>query len=247
MIVTGSGPGVLRRGRPGGRRRHLRQGRERRRRPTPACPATAAGMVTLRIFESHKPVIAAINGAGGRRRRHDDAADGHPARQHDGPVRVRVRPPRHRARGGVELVPAARRRHQPGARVVLLAAGCSRPTRRSPAGWCAASTRPTSCCRRPARSPARSRDNAAPVSVALTRQMMWRMLGADHPMEAHRVDSRAILQRGRSDDAREGVTSFLEKRAAGVHRSGQRRAPRRVPGMGRARVRLMRPPGTPAG
>ena len=57
-------------------------------------------------------------------------------------------------------------------------------------------------------------DNAAPVSVALTRQMLWRMLGEDHPMAAHRVDSRAILERGRSDDAREGVTSFLEKRPA---------------------------------
>ena len=42
--------------------------------------------------------------------------------------------------------------------------------------------------------------------------MLWRMLGADHPMEAHRVDSRAILERGRSADAREGVESFLEKR-----------------------------------
>ncbi len=57
-------------------------------------------------------------------------------------------------------------------------------------------------------------DNAAPVSVALTRQMMWRMLGADDPMEAHKVDSRAIWSRGRSADAREGVTSFLEKRPA---------------------------------
>lgn len=57
-------------------------------------------------------------------------------------------------------------------------------------------------------------DNTAPVSVALTRQMLWRMLGADHPMEAHKVDSRAIYSRGRSGDAREGVLSFLEKRAA---------------------------------
>ena len=54
--------------------------------------------------------------------------------------------------------------------------------------------------------------NTAPVSVALTRQMLWRMLGADHPMVAHRADSRGILSRGSSDDAREGVTSFLEKR-----------------------------------
>jgi enoyl-CoA hydratase/carnithine racemase len=56
--------------------------------------------------------------------------------------------------------------------------------------------------------------HSAPVSVALTRRMMWRMLGAPHPMHAHRADSRAILERGRSADAREGVTSFLEKRAA---------------------------------
>ncbi|MFN9194326.1 MAG: crotonase/enoyl-CoA hydratase family protein [Pseudomonadota bacterium] len=57
-------------------------------------------------------------------------------------------------------------------------------------------------------------DHAAPVSVALTRQMMWRMLGAAHPMEAHRIDSRAIFTRGASADAHEGVTAFLEKRPA---------------------------------
>lgn len=56
--------------------------------------------------------------------------------------------------------------------------------------------------------------HTSPVSVALTRQMLWRMLGADHPMEAHRVDSRGIMERGRSGDSREGVTSFLEKRPA---------------------------------
>ena len=55
-------------------------------------------------------------------------------------------------------------------------------------------------------------DNTAPVSVALTRRMLWRMLGAEHPMDAHRVDSRGIQSRGASADAREGVTSFLEKR-----------------------------------
>jgi hypothetical protein len=46
----------------------------------------------------------------------------------------------------------------------------------------------------------------------MTRQMLWRMLGEDHPMAAHRVDSPAIANLGRSNDAREGVTSFLEKR-----------------------------------
>jgi enoyl-CoA hydratase/carnithine racemase len=57
-------------------------------------------------------------------------------------------------------------------------------------------------------------DNTAPVSVALARQLMWRMLGAGHPMEAHRADSRAMFSRGQSADAHEGVTSFLEKRPA---------------------------------
>lgn len=58
------------------------------------------------------------------------------------------------------------------------------------------------------------RDNTAPVSVALIRHMMWRMLGADHPMEAHKIDSRGIYYRGRSADTKEGVESFLEKRPA---------------------------------
>jgi enoyl-CoA hydratase/carnithine racemase len=57
-------------------------------------------------------------------------------------------------------------------------------------------------------------DNTAPVSVMLTRAMLWRMLGADHPMEAHKVDSKAIFERGRSADAIEGVTAFLQKRPA---------------------------------
>ncbi len=57
-------------------------------------------------------------------------------------------------------------------------------------------------------------DHTAPVSVALARLMMWRMLGHEHPMDAHRVDSRAMFARGQSADAREGVTAFLEKRPA---------------------------------
>ena len=55
-------------------------------------------------------------------------------------------------------------------------------------------------------------DNAAPVSVALARRMLWRMLGAEHPMDAHRVDSRAMFLRGQSADVVEGINSFLEKR-----------------------------------
>jgi len=57
-------------------------------------------------------------------------------------------------------------------------------------------------------------ENTAPVSVALARQLMWRMLGAEHPMVAHRADSRGMLARGQSADAVEGVTAFLEKRPA---------------------------------
>jgi len=56
-------------------------------------------------------------------------------------------------------------------------------------------------------------DNTSAVSVALIRQMLWRMLGADHPRAAHRLDSLGMWYTGRSADAREGVTSFLEKRA----------------------------------
>lgn len=55
---------------------------------------------------------------------------------------------------------------------------------------------------------------SAPVSVALTRQMMWRMMGAASPIDAHRLDSRLVWSRGSSADAKEGVASFLEKRAA---------------------------------
>ena len=56
-------------------------------------------------------------------------------------------------------------------------------------------------------------ENTSPVSVAMTRQMLWKLLGADHPMEAHKVDSRAIYELGQGGDAKEGVESFLEKRS----------------------------------
>jgi enoyl-CoA hydratase/carnithine racemase len=57
-------------------------------------------------------------------------------------------------------------------------------------------------------------ENTSAVSVALSRQMLWKMLGADHPMEAHKIDSRAIAAMGEAPDGYEGVTSFLEKRPA---------------------------------
>jgi enoyl-CoA hydratase/carnithine racemase len=55
-------------------------------------------------------------------------------------------------------------------------------------------------------------EKTSAVSVALIRQMLWRMLGASHPMEAHRIDSRAMYHRGRGADVKEGIASFLEKR-----------------------------------
>ncbi len=169
------------------------------------------GRVTLRIFESLKPVIAAVNGP----------AVGVGATML---LPMDVRLASHDARFGFVF---ARRGIVPEAasswflpRVV----GISRAME-----WCATGrlfgadeARDGGLVSRvvapddlmeAARALAREiADSCAPVSVALTRQMMWRMLGADHPMEAHRVDSRAIYARGRQADAREGVTSFLEKR-----------------------------------
>ncbi len=56
--------------------------------------------------------------------------------------------------------------------------------------------------------------NSAPVSVALSRMMLWRMLGAADPMEAHKIDSRGVNYTGRTPDSREGISAFLEKRPA---------------------------------
>ena len=57
-------------------------------------------------------------------------------------------------------------------------------------------------------------DNTSAISVALSRQLVWKLLGADHPMEAHKLDSRAITALGQSADAHEGVGAFLAKRKA---------------------------------
>lgn len=57
-------------------------------------------------------------------------------------------------------------------------------------------------------------DQTSSVSTAMIRQMMWKMLAADHPVEAHNLDSRGVYYTGRSADAREGVQSFLERRPA---------------------------------
>ena len=55
-------------------------------------------------------------------------------------------------------------------------------------------------------------EQTSSVSVTMIRHMMWKMLGADHPMEAHKIDSRGVYFTGKSEDAHEGVQSFLEKR-----------------------------------
>lgn len=57
-------------------------------------------------------------------------------------------------------------------------------------------------------------EQTSSISITMIRQMMWKMLGADHPMEAHKIDSRGVYFTGKSADAHEGVQSFLEKRPA---------------------------------
>jgi enoyl-CoA hydratase/carnithine racemase len=73
-------------------------------------------------------------------------------------------------------------------------------------------------------------DNTAPVSVALARRMLWTMFGAEHPMLAHRADSRGMFSRGQAADAAEGITSFLEKRAARFSDRVSDRLPDILPG-----------------
>ena len=68
-------------------------------------------------------------------------------------------------------------------------------------------------------------DNTSAISVAMTRQLVWKMLGADHPMEAHKLDSRAITALGQSADAHEGVGAFLDKRKADFRQRPSRDMP----------------------
>ncbi len=55
-------------------------------------------------------------------------------------------------------------------------------------------------------------ENSSAISCAVLRQMMWRMLGASDPIEAHRIDTKGVDVLGVSADAKEGITAFLEKR-----------------------------------
>ena len=72
-------------------------------------------------------------------------------------------------------------------------------------------------------------ENTSAVSVCLARQMMWKMLGASHPMAAHNLDSRLVQQMGKTPDAHEGVQSFLEKRPADFRMSPSRDVPEPFP------------------
>jgi len=171
------------------------------------------GRVTLRIFESKRPVIAAINGP----------AVGVGATM-TLPMDVRIA-----ARGARMGFVFARRGIVPEAcsswflpRVVgisrameWVATGRVFPAEEALAGGLITHLVEPDALLDTARGLAREiADNTSAMSVALARQLLWRMLGADHPMEAHKVDSKCIFWAGQQADAREGVTSFLEKRPA---------------------------------
>jgi len=171
------------------------------------------GLVALRIFESKKPVIAAVNGP----------AVGVGVTM-TLPMDIRLASEDARfgfvfARRG--LVPeAASSWFLPrvvgiGQAMEWVMTGRVFPAAEALAGGLVRSLHPPDDLLPAARALASEiAEHTSPVSLALSRQMLWRMLGADHPMEAHKVDSRAIWERGRTPDAREGVLSFLEKRPA---------------------------------
>jgi enoyl-CoA hydratase/carnithine racemase len=168
------------------------------------------GRVTLRIFSCLKPVIAAVNGP----------AVGIGATML---LPMDIRLASEEARFGFVFV---RRGITPEAcsswflpRIVGISqalewtyTGRVFPAREALAARLVSAVHPPGELLPAARALAREIAENAGVSIALARQMFWRMLGADHPMEAHKIDSRAIFTRGRSADVKEGVTSFLEKR-----------------------------------
>ena len=170
------------------------------------------GLVALRIFESKKPVIAAVNGP----------AVGVGVTM-TLPMDVRLASDNARfgfvfARRG--LVPeAASSWFLPrvvgiGQAMEWVMTGRVFPAAEALAGGLVRSVHPSGELLGVAKALALEvAENTSGVSVALSRQMLWRMLGADHPMEAHKIDSRVIWEQGRSGDAREGVMSFLEKRS----------------------------------
>jgi enoyl-CoA hydratase/carnithine racemase len=179
----------------------------------PAVPRDNGGQLTLRIFESTKPVIAAVNGAAvgvgvtmtlpmDIRLAADDARFGFVF------TRRGIVP----EAASSWFLPRAVGINQA---MEWVATGRVFSAQEALAGRLVRSLHPRDELLHAARELAREiADNTAPVSVALARRMMWTMLGANHPMVAHRVDSQAMFVRGQSADVVEGVTSFLEKRPA---------------------------------
>ncbi len=179
----------------------------------PAVVRDGGGRVTLRIFESLKPVIAAINGP----------AVGVGATM-TLPMDIRLASESARmgfvfSRRGITME-AASSWFLPRLVGVSQAAewvytGRVFPASEALAGGLVRSVHPDDELLDVARALATEiAENTSAVSVALNRQLMWRMLGADHPMEAHKIDSRAIAYMGASADSREGVEAFLAKRPA---------------------------------
>ncbi len=178
-----------------------------------AVPRDNGGQVVLRIFESTKPVIAAINGP----------AVGVGATM---TLPMDIRLAADDARMGFVFV---RRGIVPEAcsswflpRIVGISralewatTGRVFPAREGLEGGLLRSLHPAGELLDAAREIALEiAENTAPVSVALARRLLWTMLGAEHPMIAHRADSRGMFSRGQSADAAEGITAFLEKRPA---------------------------------
>jgi enoyl-CoA hydratase/carnithine racemase len=176
-------------------------------------PRDGGGRLTLRLFQCRKPVIAAINGP----------AVGVGATM---TLAMDVRLASEKARFGFVF---ARRGIVPEAcsswflpRIVgisqameWVATGRIFPAEEALAGRLVSRVVPAQELLPTARALAKEiSENTSAVSVCLSRQLLWRMLGAAHPMEAHRIDSRGIHAMGRSPDAYEGVQSFLEKRPA---------------------------------
>ena len=176
-------------------------------------PRDRAGLVTLRIFDSRKPVIAAVNGAA--------VGVGSTMLL---PMDVRLASTQARfgfvfSRRGITLEGASSwflpRLVGPQTALDWLYAGRVFEAQEALERGLVRSLHAPDDLLPAARALARTYvDNVAPVSVALTRQLVWRTLGAEHPMTAHRYESRALHHRARQGDVREGVGAFLEKRPA---------------------------------
>ena len=211
VVVTGSGRAFCAGADLSGRRFGASQEGDGSVRPM--LPRDRAGVVTLRIFESLKPVIAAINGS----------AVGVGATM---PLAMDVRLASSRARcafafGRRGIVPdGASSWFLPRIVGIGTALEWSLTGRMIgaeemvAAGLVSAVHEPDELAAAARAVATEIATNVAPVSAALTRQLLWQMLGADHPMVAHLAESRGLYERTRSADATEGIGAFLDKRVA---------------------------------